>query len=122
MRFYIMFGITFLLCGYLLLFDPFAKYLGVYQNDMVIEQEIYEDGYHWEIEDNALLSVKKLSDNKWHFDSKKSGNASVIFKFVSNENPDDIKYTVNYEFKIFLNQIFWTVGEAFGLLDFPNPY
>ena len=35
MRFYIMFGITFLICGYLLLFDPFAKYLGIFQNDFI---------------------------------------------------------------------------------------
>ena len=97
-------------------------YLGIYKNDMVIEQEIFEDGYHWECTNNSVLESKKLSDNKWEFNTGKSGDAVVEFNFVSDSNPNDIKYTINYEFKIVLNQIFWSVGEAFGLADFPNPY
>ena len=121
MRFYIMFGITFLICGYLLLFDPFAKYLGIFQNDFIIEQVVYEDGYHWEC-NNTMFEMNKVSDNKWEFESDKNGTGSLVFNFVNNEDPKDIKYTVNYEFKVFLNQIFWTVGEAKGLYDFPDPY
>ena len=122
MRFYIIFGITFILCAYLIFFDPFAKYLGIYKNDIIIEQEVFQDGYHWECESDSNFKAEKLSDNKWKFDPKKSGDASVVFNFVNDEDPTDIKYTVNYEFKIVLNQIFWSVGEALGLTDFPNPY
>ena len=121
MRFYIMFGITFLICGYLLLFDPFAKYLGIFQNDFIIEQVVYEDGYHWEC-NNTIFDMNKVSDNKWEFESDKNGTGSLVFNFVNNDDPKDIKYTVNYEFKVFFNQIFWTVGEAKGLYDFPDPY
>ena len=121
MRFYIMFGITFLICGYLLLFDPFAKYLGIFQNDFIIEQVVYEDGYHWEC-NNTMFDMNKVSDNKWEFETDKNGTGSLVFNFVNNDDPKDIKYTVNYEFKVFLNQIFWTVGEAKGLYDFPDPY
>ena len=122
MRFYIIFGVTFILCAYLIFFDPFAKYLGIYKNDMIIEYDIVEDGYHWECDNNDVLDYKKISDNKWKFDTNKNGDASVVFNFVNNEDPSDIKYTVTYKFDVFFNQIFWSDGEAFGLLDFPNPY
>ena len=122
MRFYIIFGVTFILCAYLIFFDPFAKYLGIYKNDMIIEYDIVEDGYHWECNNNDVLDYKKISDNKWKFETNKNGDASVVFNFVNNEDPSDIKYTVTYKFDVFFNQIFWSDGEAFGLLDFPNPY
>ena len=122
MRFVIIFGTTFLICIYLIFFDPFAKYLAIYKNDMIIEYDIVEEGYHWECENNNILDYTKISDNKWKFETKKNGDASVIFNFVNDEVPSDIKYSIKYEFDVFFNQIFWSVGEAFGLSNFPNPY
>ena len=122
MRYIIIFGTTFLICMYLIVFDPFAKYLGIYQNDMIIEYDKLEEGYHWECESNDVLSVSEVNNNKWKLSKNKMGDAKLLFYYVNDNDSSDIKYTINYEFDVKLKNIFWTVGEAVGLENFPNPY
>ena len=50
--------------------------------------------------------IYKLSDNKWQFETDKNGNGSLVFYFVNDNDPKDIKYVINYEFKVFLNQMY----------------
>ena len=112
---------TLIICIYLIFFDPFKKYLGIYKNKMFIEHAIVEDGYHWECFSDGILDLEKISENKWSFNADKNGYDNIMFNFVNNET-GDIKYNINYKFKIRFNNIFWTAGEATGLLDFSNPY
>ena len=122
MRFYIIFGITFILCFYIIVINPFDKYLGIYENELFIEYNIKENGYHWEYDSNDVMKVDKINNLKWKLVPNKNGKSKVTFIFVNDENFIDIKYKINYEFDIKFNKIFWTVGEGFGLNDFPNPY
>ena len=122
MRYIIIFGTTFLICMYLIFFDPFAKYLGIYKNDIIIEYDKYEEGYHWECESNNILDVEEVNNNKWKFSAGKNGDAKLNFYYVNDNDNSDIKYTINYEFNVKFNKIFWTVGESIGLSNFPNPY
>ena len=50
------------------------------------------------------------------------GDAKLVFYYVNDLDSSDIKYTINYEFDVKIKNIFWTVGEAIGLENFPNPY
>lgn len=122
LRFYIIFGVTFLICTYLIFFDPFAKYLGIFKKDMTIEYDVLEEGYHWECVSNGVLAVNEVSNTKWEFEPEGNGKATLMFYYVNDEDKTDVKYTINYEFDVFFNQIFWSVGEAMGLNNFPNPY
>ena len=122
MRYVIIFGVTILICLYMILFDPFSKYLGIYQNDMIIEYEQLEEGYHWECESNNILNVEEINNNKWKLIKSKMGDAKLVFYYVNDLDSSDIKYTINYEFDVKIKNIFWTVGEAIGLENFPNPY
>lgn len=122
MRYVIIFGTTFLICMYLILFDPFAKYLGIYKDEMIIEYDKLEEGYHWECETNNILNVEELNNNKWKISKNKIGDAKLLFYYINDNDSSDIKYTINYEFDVKFNNIFWTVGEAIGLENFPNPY
>ncbi|MGM9877762.1 MAG: hypothetical protein ACI33S_03840 [Bacilli bacterium] len=122
MRFYIIFGITFLLLGIIIFYNPYSEYLGVYKDSVNIEYNFNDEDYFWIYEiDNDNLNIKQIDTNKWSLSINKDGITNVIFYYF-NDKTNDTKYKINYEFKIKNNKIYWTQGEGKGLLDFPNPY
>ena len=122
MRFYFIFGITFIMCLLILLWDPSKKYLGIYDDDIIIENLEVVDGYHWEYVADDSLNVKILGNNKWKITSNKSGNSKIVFNLVSDENSNDINYSIDYGFKFKFNRFYWISGICSDYKFFPNPY
>ena len=117
MRYFIIFTITIILALFIAFYKP---YLYVYNDSVTIEYNYNEPDYRWEYDiNNNNLSIKKVTDNKWILTPKSNGKTFISFKYVNN---DDVKYTINYEFKVSNKKIYWINGEAKGLLNFPNPY
>ena len=116
MRYCIIFGITFILALIIIFYNP---YLAVYKDSITIYYDNYEEGYLWNYSiDNDNLKLIESSNNKWVFKPNKNGKVKLTYYYKSdNEN----KYTIYYEFKVKGNKIFWTKGEAKGLLSYPNP-
>ena len=116
MRYYIIFGVTFILLLIILFYNP---YLGIYKDSISIEYNYDNEGYSWNYSsDNDCLSLKENSDNKWIFVPNKDGKTKLIFKYSSKDN---VKYKIEYLFRIKGNKIYWLDGTGYGLLDFPNP-
>ena len=117
MRYYIIFGVTLVLVLIILFFNPF---LGVFKNQITIEYNYNDEGYSWEYTiDGESLKISEESDNKWVFKVNKNGLTSINYSY---KNEDNIKYQINYKFRVFNNKIYWIKGSGKGLLDFPNPY
>lgn len=117
MRYFIIFTITIILALFIAFYKP---YLYVYNDSVTIDYNYNEPDYRWEYDiNNNNLSIKKVTDNKWILTPKSNGKTFISFKYVNN---DDVKYTINYEFKVSNKKIYWINGEAKGLLNFPNPY
>ena len=121
LRFYIMFGVTFLISIYLIFFGPSSKYLAVYKNTMTIEYDMDDvDGFTWEYEENNNnLKLISNDNKKWVFKPKKNGITTLIF-YYKNENKT--LYKITYGIKVLGNKIIWTKGEGIGLSSYPNPY
>ena len=122
MRFYVIFGVTFILLGLIIFYDPYSKYLGVYDGVVNIEYNYSDEDYEWIYDytgDN--LKVEEINNNKWSLSTIKDGICNITFYYL-NEKTNDIKYKIYYEFEIKDKKIFWINGEAKGLLDYPNPY
>ena len=117
MRYYIIFGITFVLLLFILFYNP---YLGVYNGSVTIEYSFDDEDYIWSYEiNNDSLVLADSTDNKWKFKPNKDGNVKLIYKY---SNEDITKYTIEYEFKVKDNKIYWVDGVGYGLTDYPNPY
>ena len=120
MRYYIIFGITFILLLIILFYNPNSKYLGVYKDKITIEYNYDDEGYSWSYEnDNDNVEVETINNNKYILYPKKDGKYNITFKYSNEENN---KYEIKYEFEIKDNKIYWLSGEGIGLLDYPNPY
>ena len=116
MRYFIIFGVTFVLLLFILFYNP---YLGVYNDSVTIKYDFNDEGYSWDYtiyNDNLIL--KDSDANSWTFIPNKNGVCKLIFKYTSEENS---KYTIEYKFKIKGNKIYWLDGVGYGLLDYPNP-
>ncbi len=117
MRYYIIFGITFILLLFILFYNP---YLGVYNDSISIKYEFNDEDYHWEYKlNNDNLSLQESDKNYWKFIPNKNGKTTVTFFY---KNDQSIKYKIIYSFKVKNKKIYWIDGEGYGLLDFPNPY
>ena len=119
MRYYIIFGVTLVLVLLIIFCTP---YLGTYKNKMTIDYQDIEviDGYKWEYETkDKELKVTEKSENKWVFKPVKSGKYEITFTY---KNEEDTKYTIYYKFYVLGKRIFWTEGNAKGLLNYSNPY
>lgn len=120
MRYYIIFGVTFVLLLIILFYNPSSKYLGVYKDKITIEYNYDDEGYSWSYEDdNDNVKVETINNNKYILYPKKDGKYNITFKYNKDENN---KYEIKYEFEIKDNKIYWLSGEGIGLLDYPNPY
>ena len=118
MRYYIIFGITIFLALIIMFYRP---YLGVYKNQITIEYNELTDDYYWDYSlDSDKIRLKSSEKNKFIFVPVKNGNTTLIF-YYKNSNSEE-KYKIVYNLKIKNNKIYWTSGEGFGLLDYPNPY
>ena len=116
-----MFGVTFLISIYLILFGPSSKYLAVYKNTMTIEYDMKDvDGFTWKYEkSNDNLKLISNDDKKWVFESNKNGKTTLTFYYKSK---DKTLYKIVYDIKVLGNKIIWTKGEGTGLSSYPNPY
>ena len=122
MRYYIIFGLTFIGILIILFFDPYKDYLGVYKNNATIEYKEKEDGYEWIlISSNDNLIIEEINNNKWNIKINKKGSTNVKATFI-NMTTNDIKYTINYKFKNNGKKLFWLDGIGKGISDFSNPY
>ena len=118
MRYYIIFGVTFILLLIILFYNP---YLGIYDDKLTIDYNSIdqEDGYKWEYSiNNDNLVLTNSDESKWSFKPNKNGTVDVVFKYISEEK---CKYTIEYKFKVKGRKIYWIKGEGHGLIDFPNP-
>lgn len=122
MRFYFIFGITAIICVLIFMWDPSKKYLGIYDDDIMISGLELKEGYHWEFESDDNLNVLKINDNKWKVTSKKNGKSTLVFKLVNDNDENDVDYYIDYSFIFKLNRFFWTEGTCSILSDFPDPY
>ena len=117
MRYYIIFGTTFIIALLLLFYHPF---LAMYNKSITIELNNSETDYNWEYELNGkALKLDSESDNKWTFSTNKNGVSSIDFKYIKDQ---DSKYTIHYTFRVLMGKIFWLDGKGYGLTDFPYPY
>ena len=117
MRYYIIFGVTLLVVLFILLYNPF---LGIYKNNVTIQYNFDDEGYKWEYTINGeSLVIDQEEDNKWVFKTNKNGVTYISFKYVKEDN---IKYQINYKFRVLGKKIYWLDGSGTGLLDYPNPY
>ena len=120
MRYYIIFGITIVIVA-LLIFYP-SKYLHIYKDQVTINYEVLEetDNELWTYDiSNDNLVLDKQSNKKWTFKANKNGEVSIYFYY--DKKDDTERYMIEYKFKVKGNKIYWTYGNASGLLDFPNP-
>lgn len=116
MRYFILFGVTFILAMLIIFYKP---YLGVYQDSITIEYNYDLEGYEWSYKiDNDCLKLSESDNNKWIFVPNKNGSVKLDYIYSNGENT---KYSIHYEFKIRKNKIFWTNGYANGMLSYPNP-
>ena len=117
MRYYIIFGITFILLLIILFYNPF---LGVYKNNVTIEYNFKDEGYSWNYKvDGDSLVIDQEEDNKWTFNIKKNGVTKITFNYSNGEKN---KYEIYYKFRVIGKHILWTDGYGNGLLNYPNPY
>ncbi len=122
MRYYIIFGVTIILAIFILFFDPYKDYLGVYKNSATLEYSQKEEGYEWVlISSNDNLIVKEENNNKWTIHINKVGETDIEANFI-NLDTNDVKYKINYKFNNNGKKLFWLDGMAKGLDDFINPY
>lgn len=116
-----MFIVTLIITIYILFFSPINKYLGVYNDKMIIYYDFDNvDGYEWSYtlnNDNIILS--DFQNSKWVFKPNKNGSVKLIFKYINNDN--DTLYVITYDLKVRGNKIIWLNGEGVGLVNFPNP-
>ena len=121
LRFYIMFGLTAIICLYILFFSPLTKYLSIYNDSMTIEYDMEtKEGYSWIFElENENIKLKEYDDNKWIFVPNKNGKTVLTFYY---KNEDDVLYEITYGLKIRGNKIIWINGEGKGLTSYPNTY
>ena len=122
MRFYIMFGVTAIICVLIFMWDPSKKYLGIFDDDMYISGFELKEGYHWEYEADKNINVLQLSDNKWKITSNKSGDSTLVFKLVNDNDENDVDYYIDYTFNFKLNRFYWKEASCSILSDFPDPY
>ena len=117
MRYYIMFGITLLLCLVILFYTP---YLGIYKNNVSIKFDLQEEGYTWKynIEGNSL-KFDKEENNMYTFKTNGVGTTKITF---THSNNDDTKYEVYYKFYVIAGHIFWKESIGSGFVDYPNPF
>ena len=116
-----MFGLTAIICLYILFFSPLTKYLSIYNDSMTIEYDMEtKEGYSWIYElENENIKLKEYDDNKWIFVPNKNGKTVLTFYY---KNEDDVLYEITYGLKIRVNKIIWINGEGKGLTSYPNPY
>lgn len=121
LRFYIMFGVTFIISIYLIFFGPTSKYLAVYEDKMTIEYDMdTKEGYEWSYESsNDNLELSSSECDKWVFKPNKNGDTTLTFYY---KNSDKTLYKIIYGIKVLGNKIIWTKGEGTGLTSYPNPY
>lgn len=125
MRYYIIFGITFILLLIILFYTPNDKYLGVYENIVNINLEdlkVSDEGYKWLYQKDDSINVNIINNSSWKLSFSKDGKFKITYYYTQNENIEDAKYIIYYEFERNKNKIYWISGKAKGLLDFPNPY
>lgn len=119
-RYYIIFGVTFILLLFIFFYNPNSKYLGVYKDKITIEYNYNDEGYSWTYdESNTNVKVETINNNKYVLYPNKNGKYNIIYIYSNGENN---KYEIKYEFEIKGNKIYWLSGEGTGLLDYPNPY
>ena len=122
MRYYIIFGITLILTMFILFFDPYKDYLGVYKNTATVEYDEKEEGYEWIlIPSNDNLTINEINNNKWTIHINKKGDTNIEAKFINFET-NDVKYTINYKFNNNGRKLFWLDGIAKGMTNFNDPY
>lgn len=121
LRFYVMFGLTAIICIYILFFSPLTKYLSIYKDSMTIEYDMEtKEGYSWIYElENENIKLKEFDNNKWVFVPNKNGKTVLTFYY---KKDNDILYKITYGLKVKGNKIIWTSGEGTGLMSYPNPY
>ena len=120
MRYYIIFGITFVI-AILLIFYP-RKYIHIYKNSIKIDYSSItstEDSF-WNYDiSNSNLILEKHKDKVWTFKINKDGKVNIIFYYDKNDT--DYKYKIEYRFEVKGNKIYWLYGNGEGMFDFPNP-
>lgn len=119
-RYYIIFGVTFILLLFILFYNPNSKYLGIYENQLTIEYDYDDEGYYWSfVGDNDNIYVETINNSKYILYPRQDGKFNIVFKYSNDLNK---KYEIKYEFEIKDNRMYWLSGEGAGLLDYPNPY
>ena len=120
MRYFIIFGVTIVIVA-IIIFYP-RNYLHIYKDQVTINYEDLEETYSelWTFDisgDNLVLDSQL--DKKWIFKPNKNGEVTIFFYY--DKKDDTERYMIEYKFKVKGNKIYWTYGNASGLLDFPNP-
>ena len=119
MRYFIIFSIT-LIISLLLIFYP-RNYLMKFDNEININYEDITKDNLWKYEmNNDNLKLKNNVNNLWTFVPNKNGKTILTFYYDKKE--DGYKYKIIYELEVKNNKIIWLEGEAFGLINYPNPY
>ena len=117
MRYFIIFGVTFILLLFILFYNP---YLGVFKDSVTIEYDYHEEGYSWDYEiDKDCLKISSEEENKWVFIPNKNCTCNLLYRY---NNGEEVMYEIAYEFKVKGNKIYWLTGSGNGLLSYPNPY
>lgn len=119
MRYYIIFGVTLVVCMFILFYPK--NYLYKYTDRITIDYNELTDDDLWIYEStNDNLKLENSAQNIWTFTPNKDGKVTLTF-YYKKEN-DNFKYKIIYDFLIKGNKIIWKSGEALGLFDYPNPY
>lgn len=122
MRYYIIFGVTFILLLIILFYNPNDKYLGIYNNSVNIKLDDFSDEYKWIYDKDDSINIDQIDNFTWKLDFSNDGKSKITYYYTNTGKSDDAKYIIYYEFEKNKNKIYWISGEAKGLLDFPNPY
>ncbi len=116
MRYIIIFSITFILCMFIIFYNP---YLGVYDKSITIYLDDELENYDWNYKiDNDNLELSSFDTNNWTFTVNKNGISNLYFTY---SDQDNIKYEIYYKLRVRNNKIYWLEGYGKGLLEYPNP-
>ena len=116
MRYILIFAITFILCLFILFYNP---YLGVYKDTITISLDDELESYSWNYRnDNDCIILSSSSENEWIFKPNKDGISNLYFTYTDQDN---VKYEIYYKLKVKNNKIDWLEGYGKGLLSYPNP-
>ena len=118
MRYYIIFGATFILSLIIIIFVPKISYKDSFNDEIILSFDDTDDEYKWSYDIEGDSLINNSNDNPFKFTIVKNGESTISFCY--SKNNEKCIHKVSYKFKVRSNIIYWLESEGMGYYVYPD--